>query len=58
MVNIYGICIYFLLYYLRQLGSFISKSTEELKWNFYSKHLSGAKEMKPLWKRSISKTQN
>lgn len=49
---------YLLLHYLRQLGSYIAKSTEELKWSFYSKHLSGAKEMKPLWKRSIMKTES
>ena len=49
---------YFTLSFLRQTGSYINLSTEELLFNFYSKHLSGTKEMKPLWKRSVSKCES
>jgi putative endopeptidase len=49
---------YFTISYLKQIGSFINLQTEEKLFDFYSKYLSGTKEMKPLWKRSISKSES
>ena len=49
---------YFIISYLKQIGSFINLQTEEKIFDFYSKYLSGTKEMKPLWKRSISKSES
>ena len=49
---------FFTFSYLRQLGSYINIKTETELFNFYSKQLSGTKEMKPLWKRSVGKSES
>lgn len=44
---------YFIYLYFRKIGSYLSLETERLLFDFYGTELSGVKEMKPLWKRSI-----
>lgn len=49
---------YYTWIYIRKLGSYIHPITERKLFDFYSKTLSGTKKQKPIWKRSISKTES
>lgn len=45
---------YFVYLFLRKMGKYIDINCETILFNFYSKKLSGTKEMKEPYKRSIS----
>lgn len=49
---------YFIYLYLRKMGTYISSDAEDILFNFYGKILSGAKTIKPLWKRAINVVEN
>lgn len=49
---------YFCYKFVMSVISYLSEEAEILQFNFYSKVLSGTKEMHPIWKRSLVTTQN
>lgn len=49
---------YFCFRFLQSIKSYISIEAEQICFDFYGKILSGAKEMKPLWKRVIGNVQD
>lgn len=49
---------YFKLSFLISVGSYVSLEAEKMKFNFFSKDISGTLKMEPLWKRSINNVEN
>jgi putative endopeptidase len=49
---------YFIYKFLILIHSFLSEEVEIIYFNFYSKFLSGIKDMHPIWERSLTNTQN
>ena len=48
---------YFKLSFLLSIGNSIKMEAEEMKFNFFSKDISGTLKMEPLWKRSINNVE-
>jgi putative endopeptidase len=48
---------YFKLSFLLSVGNYISMEAEEMKFNFFSKDISGTLKMEKLWKRSINNVE-
>lgn len=46
--------LYFTWKFISNISSYVNETVSELKFDFYGKQLSGAKEMLPRWKRVIS----
>jgi len=49
---------YYIYKFLISVNSFLSEDVEIIYFNFYSKILSGTKEMHSIWERSLINTQN
>jgi putative endopeptidase len=49
---------YFIYLFLRKMGKYIDINCETIIFNFYEKELSGLKEVKPLWKRTVNTLNN
>ena len=49
---------YYIYLFLRKMGDYINTSTQNEIFNFYEMYLSGVKEQKPAWKRSVLTINN
>lgn len=48
---------YYTWTYCRKVGNILTKSTEEMIFDFYSRTLSGTPIMRPLWKRCVDRVE-
>jgi putative endopeptidase len=49
---------YLKLCFIISIGSYVNSDAEKMKFDFFSKSISGTLKMEPLWKRSLNNVEN